>query len=134
MVACDISWLSSEAGKMLALKGFVVVVGCCSLKIRVCQVGRFSKLALLLVFGGTTYLNIYQMLVPPSLAESHPLHFDFPVLASDRKSGVPANASVDFSFQRQLMIRAGRRGIDWSSGQVGGYGLHLRLQPLEEIV
>ena len=82
------------------------------------QVGRFSKLALLLFLGATTYLHIYQMIVPPSLAESHPLHFDFPVLSSDRKAGVPANASVDFSFQRSLMLRSGRRGIDWSSGQV----------------
>lgn len=76
-------------------------------------IGRFSKLAFLLTVSGATYFYIYSAMVPPSLSEHHPINFNYPVLHCDREGGVPANATVDFAFQRQLMLRSGARGMDW---------------------
>ena len=86
-------------------------------------IGRFSKLAFLLAVSAATYFYIYSAMVPPSLSEQHPINFDFPILHSERESGVPANATVDFAFQRQLMLRSGARGMDWSSGMAPGSSL-----------
>jgi hypothetical protein len=86
-------------------------------------IGRFSKLAFLLAVSAATYFYIYSAMVPPSLSEQHPINFDFPILHSEREGGVPANATVDFAFQRQLMLRSGARGMDWSSGMAPGSSL-----------
>jgi len=86
-------------------------------------IGRFSKLAVLLSMGALIYHQIYVCLVPPSLSESHAVNFVYPAESDQRKGGLPANASVDFAFQRQLMVREGRRGMDWSSGQNSGSSL-----------
>lgn len=77
-------------------------------------IGRFSKLAFLLSVSAATYFWIYSAMVPPSLSEHHPINFEYPHLHSQRDSGVAANATVDFAFQRQLMLRSGARGMDWS--------------------
>ena len=77
-------------------------------------IGRFSKLAFLLSVSAATYFWIYSAMVPPSLSEHHPINFEYPALHSERHGGVPANATVDFAFQRQLMLRSGARGMDWS--------------------
>ena len=76
-------------------------------------IGRFSKLAFLLTVSAATYFWIYSAMVPPSLSEHHPINFEYPALRSERDGGVPANATVDFAFQRQLMLRSGARGMDW---------------------
>lgn len=76
-------------------------------------IGRFSKLAFLLAVSAATYFWIYSAMVPPSLSEHHPINFHYPVLQSEREGGVPADATVDFAFQRQLMLRSGARGMDW---------------------
>ena len=88
-------------------------------------IGRFSKLAVLLSFGALSYHQIYVAVVPPSLAESHPINFVFPEVTEERRGGLPANATVDFSFQRQLDVRNGKRGMDWSSGQASGSSLDI---------
>ena len=86
---------------------------------------RFSRVAFLLAVSAATYHWVYCMFVPPSLSELHPINFHFPATPEDRRGGVPANATVDFAFQRQLMLRAGARGMDWSSGMSPGSSLDI---------
>lgn len=96
-------------------------VSFCGFILRV--IGRFSKLAFLLSVSAATYFWIYSAMVPPSLSEHHPINFQYPALHAERESGVPANATVDFAFRRQLMLRSGDRGMDWSSGMAPGSSL-----------
>lgn len=88
-------------------------------------IGRFSKLAFLLTISALTYHWFYGWLIPPSLSESHPINFIYPAKTDTRTGGVPATATVDFAFQRQLMLRSGARGMDWSSSSSAGSSLDI---------
>ena len=105
-------WVFSLLWWPVSILGFVLRV-----------IGRFSKLAFLLSVSAATYYWIYSAMVPPSLSEHHPINFQYPLLHSERASGVSANATVDFAFQRQLMLRSGARGMDWASGMAPGSSL-----------
>ncbi|EKX46571.1 hypothetical protein GUITHDRAFT_162992 [Guillardia theta CCMP2712] len=88
-------------------------------------IGRFSKLAFLFSVSAATYYWLYGAIVPPSLSESHPINFLYPLDSKQRKGGVPTNATVDFAFYRQLMVRSGTRGMDWSSSMSPGSSLDI---------